>query len=134
MSHCHCAPCHQSSQYCCHNWECQIPFSRTLSRSEIMISITLNITNGHRGASRCLWPVCGRCSALSPCRKYKQPSDTRLSGQARGCGFLSRLWAATATIRLTFHLPLSFKPIVNVLKIALAKICPSPSFECYLVE
>ena len=60
-----------------------------------------------------------------------------------GCGFLSRLasrsqlwvlWAATATIRLTFHLPLSFKPIVHVLKIGLAKICPSPSFECYLVE
>ena len=44
------------------------------------------------------------------------------------------LWAATATIRLTFHLPLSFKPIVHVLKTALAKICPSPSFECYLVE
>ena len=41
--------------------------------------------------------------------------------------------AVTAAIRLTFHLLLSFKTIVPVLKIALAKICPG-SFECYLVE
>lgn len=88
------------------------------------------------------WPV-SRQMLSSPCRKYKQPSDTAGSGR----GFVKSqrmrvfmealipvLRATPATIRLTFQLPLSFKAIVNVLKIALAKICLSSSFECYLVK
>ena len=148
MSHWRAPPCRQQ---CCH-WKFKIVSVETIRTWTLLIAddfLTFKYSKWwtQRGF---ILPVASFAADVWLCLRvantnsqWHSAAQAAALSRAGGCRFLSRLasrsqlwvlWAATATIRLTFHLPLSFKPIVHVLKIGLAKICPSPSFECYLVE